>query len=81
MIVAGVWTGVGFSNLKNCRTRIQKFWNRSGVGVWKRDSGHLCILVACYCPALGLHLSCRTDWSKKISFLCVQTNWVCQSDV
>jgi len=25
MIVAGVWTGVGFSNLKNCRTRIQNF--------------------------------------------------------
>jgi len=21
--------------------RIQKFWNRSGVGVWKGDSGHL----------------------------------------
>jgi len=35
MIVAGV----GFSNLKNCRTRIQKFWNRSGVS--KSDSGHL----------------------------------------
>jgi len=42
MIAAGVWTGVGFSNLKNCRTRIEKFWNRSGVGVWKSDSGHLC---------------------------------------
>jgi len=44
MIVAGVWTGVGFSILKNSRTwiRIQKFWNRSGVGVWKSDSGHLC---------------------------------------
>ena len=41
MIVAGVWTGVGFSNLKNCRTRIEKFWNRSGVGIWKSDSGHL----------------------------------------
>jgi len=39
--VAGVWTGVGFSNLKKCRTRIQKFWNRSWVGVWKSDSGHL----------------------------------------
>jgi len=46
MIVAGVWAGVGFSNLKNCRTRIQKFWNRSGVGVWKNDSGHLCYEVA-----------------------------------
>jgi len=23
-------------------TRIQKFWNRSGVGDWKSDSGHLC---------------------------------------
>ena len=46
MIVAGVWTCVGFSNLKNCRTwirtRIQKFWNKSGVGVWQSDSGHLC---------------------------------------
>ena len=42
MIVTGVWTGVGFSILKNCRTEIQKFWNRSGVGVWKSDSGHLC---------------------------------------
>ena len=31
MIVAGVWTGVGFSNLKNNCTRIQKFWNMSGV--------------------------------------------------
>jgi len=41
IIAAGVWTGVGFSNLNNCRTRIQKFWNRSGVGVWKSDSGHL----------------------------------------
>jgi len=46
MIVAGVWTGVGFSNLKNSptriRTRILKYWNRSGVGVWKSDSRHLC---------------------------------------
>ena len=45
MIVAGVWTGVGLSNLKNSQTpvrsRIQTFWNRSGVGVWKSDSGHL----------------------------------------
>jgi len=45
MIVAGVWTGVGFSNSKNWRTwfrtRIPKFWNRNGVGVWKCDSGHL----------------------------------------
>jgi len=43
MIVAGVWTGVGFSNLKNCwtriRTRVHKFWNKSRVGVWKSDSG------------------------------------------
>ena len=29
MIVAGVRTGVRFSNFKNCRNRIQKFWNRS----------------------------------------------------
>jgi len=37
MIVAGIRTGVGFSNLKQCRTptrtRIPKFWNSSGVGV------------------------------------------------
>jgi len=49
MIVAGVWTGVGFSNLKNSRTRfrnrIPKFWNRSGVGVWKNDSDHLCFTL------------------------------------
>jgi len=42
MIAAGVWTGVGCSNLKNCRIRIQKSWNRSGAGIWKSDSGHLC---------------------------------------
>jgi len=45
MTVPGVRTGVGFSKLKNCWTRlwiwIQKFLNRSGVGVWKSDSGHL----------------------------------------
>ena len=43
---ARVWTEVGFSNLRNFRTqtwiRIQKFWNMSGVRVWKSDSGHLC---------------------------------------
>jgi len=44
IIVAGVWTRSGFSNLENSRTRTQnqKFWNRSGVGFWKSDSGHLC---------------------------------------
>jgi len=43
--LAGVWTGVEFSNLKNrrIRTRIQKFWNRSGFGVWESDSGHFCL--------------------------------------
>ena len=41
MTVTAVWTGVRFSNLKDCRTRIKKFWNRSGVRVWKCDSGHL----------------------------------------
>jgi len=58
MIVAGVWTRVGFSNLKNCRSRIQnqKFWNRSGIGVWKIDSGHLC--MACeVCWRLAQHLA------------------------
>jgi len=41
-IVAQVWTGIGFSIWKNFRTRIQiqKFWNRSGVGVWRSDSKH-----------------------------------------
>ena len=41
---AGVWTGIEFSSLKQFRTRIriQQFRNRSGVGVWKCDSGHLC---------------------------------------
>ena len=33
---------VGFSNLKNGRIRFQKFWNRSGVGVWKSNSEYLC---------------------------------------
>jgi len=43
MIVAGVWTGFGFSNLKNRRIRSQipNFCNRSGVGAWKSYSGHL----------------------------------------
>jgi len=43
-MVAGVWTPDEFLNLKNFRTqiRIQNFWNRSGVGVWKSHSGHLC---------------------------------------
>jgi len=46
IIVTGVRTGVGFSNVKNYqtrkRTRIQKFCNKSGVGVRKTDSGNLC---------------------------------------
>jgi len=35
--------GSGFANLKNYRSRIRfpKFWNRSGGGFWKCDSGHL----------------------------------------
>ena len=32
MIVAGVWTGVGFSNLKNC-------WNRTGPGFQNFGTG------------------------------------------
>jgi len=54
MIVTGVWTGAGFSNLKNfwirIRTRIPKFWDWSGVRVWKSDSDHLCYgsaILAC----------------------------------
>jgi len=55
MIVAGVWTGAGFSNLKNCLIRIQKFWNRSGVGDWKSDCGNLWYIVPCLAPgALGM---------------------------
>ena len=50
MIVAGVWAGVGFSNLKIFRTQIQTFWNRSGVGVWKSNSGHLCLPHASKIP-------------------------------
>jgi len=52
MILAGVWTGVGFWNLKNgrIRTRIQKFWNTSGVGVWKSDSGHLGLMCMTVYP-------------------------------
>jgi len=43
MIATRVLTVVVFSNLKHCRiwTRIKKFWNRSGVVVWKSESGHL----------------------------------------
>ena len=67
LTVAGVWTGVGFSNLKNCRTRIrtQKFWNRSGFGVWKSDSGHLWFTLSPVLPVgrfsrtLGLFFSLR----------------------
>jgi len=67
MIVAGVWTRVGFSNLKNCRTRIRipKFWHRNGVGVWKSGSGHLWFLLAwlklhcCWrCCIVKIHLTC-----------------------
>jgi len=43
MILVGVWTRVGFSKFKNCRTgsghRFQNFWNK--IRVWKGDSGHL----------------------------------------
>jgi len=44
-MTTGVWTGVGFSDLKNFPTRtlnrIKKFRNRSGVGVWTSDSDPL----------------------------------------
>ena len=39
--VRAILRRVRFSNLKNCQTRIQNFWNRSGVAVWKIDSSHL----------------------------------------
>jgi len=40
-MVAGVWRGVAFSNLKKFWTRIsiQNFWNWTGVGIWKCDHG------------------------------------------
>jgi len=50
--------GVGFSNLKNCRIRVQKFWNRSGDS--KSDSGHLW-----YCFKLlsvAGTISCKRSW-------------------
>jgi len=60
-LVVGIWTGVGVSNLKNSRTRIQKFWDRSGVRVWKSHSGHLCMQhlmdqVSPTCSEVGLRL-------------------------
>ena len=50
-MVAEVWTGVGFSNLENCQTRIrfQKFWNKNRFGVSKSDSGHIWFVLASDC--------------------------------
>ena len=58
MTVAGVWTGVGFSNLKNSWSRIQKFWNWSGVGVWKSDSGHLWLELVFFSTSALWHPCC-----------------------
>jgi len=70
MIVAGVWAGIGFSNLKNSRNRagIQKFWNKSGVGVWKIDSGHLwCKNAQSYIPIPHIKYAEKTDdWGLEI---------------
>ena len=54
-MVAGVWTGIRFSNLKNFRTRIRikNFWNRSGVGIWKSDSRHLWCLCLMFSNCTG----------------------------
>jgi len=51
MIVAGVLTGVGFSNLKNFRTRIKKFWNKrrgESEKVTPAASDSFCILNNTY---------------------------------
>jgi len=47
LMVVGDWTGVEFSNILNFepQVRVQKLRNRSGAGVWKCDSGHLCCPV------------------------------------
>ena len=58
MIVAGVWTGVGFANLKYSWTRIQKFWNRSGFGVWNSDFGNL------WCKLPGFVHRCLRNFVK-----------------
>ena len=42
-LVTGAWTGLWFLNMMTFQTQIQNFWNRSGVGSWKSDSGHLCL--------------------------------------
>jgi len=65
MIVGGVWTGVGFSNLKNSRTRIQKFWNRSGIGIWKCDSDHLwfeLVFFSTFCSLAPLLFGTSVIW-------------------
>jgi len=72
MIVAGVWTGVGFSNLKNSRTRIQKFWNRSGIGVWKSDSDHLwleLLFFSTFCSLAPLLFGTSVIWHLCICYL------------
>jgi len=95
MIIAGVWTRVGFSNLKNWRTRIlteiHTFWNRSGVGVWKSDSGHLCFIPEMSSDLDWIRLDQWRQWkqkicanlyyhgSKKSSFVCVLTESLSQS--
>ena len=65
MIVAGVWTGVGFSNFKNSRTRIHKFWNWSGIGVWKSDSDHLwleLLFFSTFCSLAPLLFGTSVIW-------------------
>ena len=60
------------SNLKKIRNRIrtQKFWNRSRVGVWKCDSGHLWFTrlesrdLCCRSQKL---LRVTTDWSASVT--------------
>ena len=63
-MVAGVWTRVRFWNLKNFRTctQIQNFWNKSGVEVWKSDSGHLWFTAVLQCWTWsGFRIAIQTD--------------------
>jgi len=75
MIVTGVWTGVGFSNLKNGRTPIliKKSWNRSGVGVWKSYSGQELPLYINKFPLQSewkITTFPYTIWNKKNTIIC-----------
>jgi len=58
-IVAAVETRVEFSNLKNSRTRIQEFLNRSGVGSETVPPAASALLpVRGHCPRLVVMDAC-----------------------